>query len=439
MKIFCLFILFIFCFLIKTMAQPTNYPQIGKRCPDFCLTGPGLSSTSNNCLKDFNGKYLILYFFSTGCTASFSLLPEIKSIQEKFARDVQILPIGRNNEEVKLAYQKFNTHYGLKLSVFFDSAIFNQFLIKSVPYLIWLDKKNTVRAITSPEELNEHNLSSFIQDQPFPYRDLSADALEKQNREFDFSTPLYPDFKNYQSSAFYFSAFSKWTPDLPMMQINRGSNDAYGNTYFQAIGVPLKLLINLVYLGSAEIYPSDPHYGQFFTYPQFVVHNKQMSQSDFATGKNVFSYWLMTPHSKEWKQYLQKQFTNDVHEFLGYRLTIKKQLVDVWQLKASPRARKLLKTKGGSKITEGTLFSQHYQNIPVKRLIQVLWAYHQNEPPFIDESGIKSNIDISFDAIMSDLNDVKKALQEKGIYLVKGKKRMNVIVAEKSLLISVNW
>jgi hypothetical protein len=50
----------------------------------------------------------------------------------------------------------------------------------------------------------------------------------------------------------------------------------------------------------------------------------------------------------------------------------------------------------------------------------------------IEEAGNKDNFDLTLDADMTDINDVRRALQLQGMDLVKGQKEMKVIVIRDS-------
>jgi hypothetical protein len=104
-----------------------------------------------------------------------------------------------------------------------------------------------------------------------------------------------------------------------------------------------------------------------------------------------------------------------------------------WNLIANQRAIDMLKSKGISWTAEtGKSFAPNtgFQllNQPVMQLINALGLSFQNEPPFIDNTMISGNIDIEIAALLTDFEDVKKALRKNGLDLVKGKKKMSVIV-----------
>jgi hypothetical protein len=65
-------------------------------------------------------------------------------------------------------------------------------------------------------------------------------------------------------------------------------------------------------------------------------------------------------------------------------------------------------------------------------MLDILRAYLPDQPPFVDETGIIGNIDISMNYLMSDFDEANKALNYNGLYLVRGLKEMKVLVIRDS-------
>jgi hypothetical protein len=68
------------------------------------------------------------------------------------------------------------------------------------------------------------------------------------------------------------------------------------------------------------------------------------------------------------------------------------------------------------------------KNQPVSDIIELVWSKNQNEPLFVDETGIAGNIDLTLNCVFTDFADLKRELQKNGLMLENGKKEMNVIV-----------
>jgi hypothetical protein len=61
-------------------------------------------------------------------------------------------------------------------------------------------------------------------------------------------------------------------------------------------------------------------------------------------------------------------------------------------------------------------------------LIPLIWGFHQEQPPFLDETGISGNIDLTLDCILSNWKELKHELNRNGLDLVPGKAMMKVII-----------
>jgi len=66
-------------------------------------------------------------------------------------------------------------------------------------------------------------------------------------------------------------------------------------------------------------------------------------------------------------------------------------------------------------------------NQPVQSIVNAVWYYNQLLI-VKDETGIKVNIDITLNCLMTDFNEIIDALGKNGFGLVQGEKEMNVIV-----------
>ena len=69
-----------------------------------------------------------------------------------------------------------------------------------------------------------------------------------------------------------------------------------------------------------------------------------------------------------------------------------------------------------------------YKNIPITVFVSLLSSYCENDMPYVDETGIDYTVDISIQAMMTDMKDVTRALKKIGLNLVVKYKPMQVLV-----------
>ena len=90
--------------------------KVGDEAPDFCLPN---QDNKDTCLKDFRGKWVILYFYpkdnTSGCTR------EAKDFTEKleYFNMLNVVIIGVSSDSVK-SHRKFIEKQGLKITLLSD-------------------------------------------------------------------------------------------------------------------------------------------------------------------------------------------------------------------------------------------------------------------------------------------------------------------------------
>src|SRR6266487_544306 len=102
----------------KASGDDFNYPEIGKPCPDFTLNGILNYPKSKASLQDFKGKWLILDFWSRGCSACIASFPKLNELTKEFKDKAQIVLVGidENDKLIRKMYEKFRQKYDLSLT-----------------------------------------------------------------------------------------------------------------------------------------------------------------------------------------------------------------------------------------------------------------------------------------------------------------------------------
>jgi hypothetical protein len=120
---------------------------------------------------------------------------------------------------------------------------------------------------------------------------------------------------------------------------------------------------------------------------------------------------------------------NDLKNFFGYDVRVETRKMSYWRLVADAKWRSKLISKSDTSFVAGIARIEFIiRNRPIKNIINFLAASFQNGPPFIDETGINENIDLTIHALVTDFDEIKASLNENGLDLVKGEKEMKVIV-----------
>jgi thiol-disulfide isomerase/thioredoxin len=424
-----------FCSCVFAQENRTeDFPVVGRRCPDFVLDDLGFFPEKQVRLNDFKHKWLILDFFSTGCEICFARMPKIDRIQKKFSGKLQILMVGKKDPRIRPSFEKYRQHYQLSLSVAYDSALFSRFLVFQVPYAIWIDDQGIVRAITN--DIDSDQIPDFLSgrrmNQPLA---LNAQQEEDRGNYYDESKPLLIRHNGGEDSNFLFrSLLTGWDPGRGIHFTNYISSRSRNR--LQVTGVPLYFLYNLAFADTLQIgYPPiigdrdsvNNAYGLWKILPVLEISDSSIFRYDERTGKNLFSYSLIVPKDKGNPLFLQQVMRRDLATYFGYSVRVEKRMEPYYKITATAEGKKLLQTKGGHQYMDCSFIRFEIVNLPLANLVSMLAGYCHLDI-FCDETGINGNVDLSYDAVMTDLADVERALREKGLVLERGMKEMNVVV-----------
>lgn len=404
-----------------------GYPQLGKPCPDFILKNITHFEKTNASLDDFKGKWLILDFWSLSCITCVKTFPKINQFQKEFTDDIQFVLIATNEkkyyENTKGLYERLANKYKLDIPSTYDSGLFRQFGVTTVPHIIIIDKQGIVRAVTTSNYITHNTLLSlrngYLPDLPVK---PSAFEIEANNKRDNHDTG--------NSGFRYESVFTLWKPEnsIEMItEIDRTINEAR----YQTFATSLNKLYKLAYFGASDWGVSDSLYLQCWRNP--IVNNRDSLLFNPPSDKEevLFNYSLSVPKERASKLYMKWAMQCDLAKYFGYKVVIKKKWMPCWKLVAiNKRDSSGLISNGNAPSFTASYLGLKLINLPVMQLIKTINAHNPLEPPIIDETGIAGNIDLEIDAILTDINDIKKALINSGLDLIKSEFQTNVLVIE---------
>ncbi|NAY91423.1 redoxin domain-containing protein [Muricauda sp. JGD-17] len=416
----------------------SEYPIVGKPLPNYVLQEVKYSDQSKISFSDYRGKWMILDFFKMGCTACFESFPKVNELAKQYKESLQILLIGEDHRFVRETFEKFRKKYNLKLPMAIDSDLFEQFGVLAVPHVVYIDPDGIVRAVTS--KIDKDVVDSFLRGETPDVRILLNKHQEQNtNHSFPRDTITLISEHNIQPKNIIFkSILGKYDGKSRRVVY---SPFGKGHTH-KLIGVSLRNLYTLAFNDTLLHFPSADgkkpnYYGKSVRFPILKVNDTSMFYGDYERKENLFTYELsISPDKYESMYQMKKILQNDLNEYFGYKVSIDSLLMPYWKLIATDKARNDLKSRKTTYSWEGKgshTFSE-LTNAPVSNIVRILWAYHQTEPPFVDETNIKGNIDIRLNAIHTDLMDLRRALNENGLDIVRGQKKMKVIIIDEPSL-----
>lgn len=144
--------------LLSAQTKSVQMPTVGKTMPDFQLEVQNYSK-KNVTLSDFKGQWLILDFWNRYCGVCIKSFPKMDSLQRTFDGRLKIILSGytgskmshqgSDDKMIREIYERNRVSNHLDLTIAFDSILFDRYDIYATPYLIVVDPKGVVRAITT--------------------------------------------------------------------------------------------------------------------------------------------------------------------------------------------------------------------------------------------------------------------------------------------------
>jgi peroxiredoxin len=423
-------------------AQQKDYPEVGKPCPDFKLMDITHYHDRTASLHDFKGKWLVLDFWNRGCMGCVESFPKMNSLYKECRDKMELISVGYTGSQyykssddkiIRNLYSKLQQRLNLEIPEAFDSTMFHQFGIEGCPYIVIVNPNGIVKAITI--SVTAQDMKELISGNT-PELEPALNKWQSEDRDdlFDFKKPLLVDNNGGSDSDFLFrSLLTKFHQPIPFL-----------NTYYfvpspknnevRLAGLTVSNLYQIAYGDTVIPFPQSQTscYGEWWLKPILEVADTSV----FYRGRGeegLYCYDLIVPPAMANRLYMKEMMKQDLKNYFGYDVKVEKRIMPYWRLIATPDAEKILKTKGGKPIWEGDgLTKLGFTNQPVSNLIKALWARHQSEPPFIDETSITTNLDLTLAGFLKDVPDLKILLQKNGLDLVEGRKEMNVIVIRDS-------
>lgn len=382
-----------------------------------------------------NGKPTVLFFISTACTSSFSQLSRIDELYLSHKHDLNMLLIGIDlDDNIREHYQRYKEKYDLHLPIAFDKTVYRQYAIKAVPTVIWIDKFGFIQAITNV--FAEKYIDRIIAGEQFEFIDYSREGKERRST-FTGKKLLVSSFiRNGDTTLIQGSWLARWSIEMPtyMPSSIPPNSPLKGLEYLQVMGRDLSDLYRIAYFGRTYAWEPDDTvaYGHFHFSPRIEIKDRVNFSADYNLGLNLFCYSQILPLHKRTPSEMMKVMQRDLKNYFGYRVKIVDRKMPYLALVANDKSRKRLSVRNENTYESTvSLINVNYVNVPVSRLIHLISNNNKLtlvDRPLFDETGIKSNISISLNAIMTDLDDVKAALRRYGLDIVEKRRTMKVIV-----------
>jgi thiol-disulfide isomerase/thioredoxin len=395
------------------------YPETGKICPDFHLTGIEDYSLNHSSINGFRGKWLLLDFWERGCRSCVEALPKINEQQKKHADQLQYVLIGREDKEMRIrtVYENLKKSLNLQIPHLYDTALFHYFDIPACPTTVIIDPKGVVYGYTYG--LSNAQLDSLLSGKNFPFMKVYR-SHERRKPLLDIS-----DLRDNDERLIFRSQLNKWGYNSGLgggrrtpLHANKGK--------FETCAANLLELYMLAYFGEDGIGSSrDSLYGKVFGRPVIEFSEQEHISMD-SIENTLYCYSIVLPQDKEDRNTVMRIMQNDLKNYFGYNISIEEREMPCWKLTSSDEGKKMLLTKGDTPYYNGSIDTGFIvKNFPIR---EVLALFRAIKLPIIDETGINGNIDIHFKHTVLTEEEIKKGLKENHLLLQKSNTKMRVLI-----------
>ncbi len=422
---------------VNAHAQPDNQhnpneknvaiPKIGEPMPDVLLNGIHHYKRTGARISDFRGRWLILDYWARSCVTGIKNILEIDKLQRKFGTHIQFVLIGDNSwaafgKDLEGLYERMRRLQGLELPILYDSVMVQRWGIRMMPHVIIIDPQGIVRHITLATELTETKLQALISGEKVAFAPKSHDPLQGVQR-----------YKVTPRG--YSSKISLWNGEAQLLVPLDDYIPQFKEAGYVLRQSPLEILYKVAYAGTWYWQWHDTLYSRIYPRVALEVGADSPVRRFLKDDSVLFNYELVLPDSMSTRDKIMSMMQQDLKDVFGVEARLEMREMPVWKVIALPGAEKLLKTKGkgvGDRYYsegDGGAAGFSYQNWPLSDTFQRIARYIDHSgPPLVDATGIRGNVDITIDAMLTDMDQVKRALQKNKLDLVKSTKRMQVIV-----------
>jgi thiol-disulfide isomerase/thioredoxin len=440
--------------LIQTVNAQQNipvYPKIGEKCPDFTFTDVEDFPVGKRSISDFRGKWLILDFWSVGCSGCVASFPKMNKLQKDFSDKLQIIMIGYNArpypDVVKPSYKLYKKKDKLDFAVAYDSVNYKRFSLGSFPCLVVINPEGIIKAYTN--SIDADKLLALIKNKPanlLPYLGRTEEVKFLAKGYDRKQLLLANENRGNDSNFLYLSLLSKWSSETPY-NVVQGLNTKYVRTphpsgeqgKLEALGITLKGMFLLASLGQTAGWSTkiqNDLYGK--ASEQIIFKNKDSTSLKAQLySKQKFCYSLKVPQSQGSNEYLQKKMLMELASYFNVTAAVEKVKVKALKLVIVDEALFLkhaskdqqVKPRGEpvSKIMDSGLMMH---NATTEEMMDWI-RYYLSESGYefiINATRKDLKLDVEFNCFLKDFNQIKKAYNGFGVDLVEDTIEVDALV-----------
>lgn len=410
---------------IKTKGQTTVRPlKIGDKVPDIVIKHL-LGNRHDMRLADlYRDNVLIINFWATWCGSCIKEMPVLDSLAAANKGKLKVLLVAYEKEKTVNSF--FRRHPEINTANVLvstdDTVLINYFKHVVLPHNVWVDRNGIVKYITGGEEVTAKNIAKFIKNQSmdlFPKIDLA---------DFDIWAPFHlsDSVFIYRSifTAFIDGIVGGYTADW----VWKHPTERWLNRFFTYDSSKQQMLWNAVnrLISNQDYYDimriETPDSTRFFwpnQCPQSFAKSKYKSRLEWEHA-NAFCYELTLPTPVKDTVFFSDMLI-DLERICNVKINIENKVIPTCVLSLA-KGHAFQRPQNDS--TYINLQKNHLSahNVGILHLFDFLNEKiktdknkKSDDPPYVDETGIKTRIDldIDFGKDFPTYAEVKKIITEK--------------------------
>jgi len=407
----------------NNLAQSSRL-KIGDDVPYLTLKNLINYKTDVEKLHSFKGKFVILYFWNEGCSASIQSWPKLQGLVEKFKNDIAIILVNdsQDKDDVQRIYKEQKQFRKVDVTlptVCDDLTLLKYFPRNSVPHIIWIDRNMKLLSITREDQVNEANIVKLITQEL-----VNMPVKDGVKYRVDFSKPLYIDGNGGNGDHLkFYSVLSNYYPGI------------YGSTHIDSTGGFISnstVVTMLRYLFKS----TTNRFGAQNFFPEarvwLDVRNPEKYKHKMngrVPEENYFTYQFISREPLP-PDRIRSYMLDDIKRYFGLDCYWSKEKKMCLVLTAPDTLR--LAHKDGE--TAGGISHTHIEvnNITVQELIDNILAvtdYHHGPYPWVNETGFKGRLgNISVQCDVLNWEELNRSLRPFGLQLKLEEREVPVLV-----------
>jgi hypothetical protein len=411
-------------------------PELGKPAEDYTFTHVENFGSKKISISDFRGRWLFLDFWYAGCTANVKSMPEVKKYKDALSKEMDFLLVVQNDNfdrDIQSIFPKLQRELGTNFAVAYDSMLNYRWDIWAMPYFVLIDPTGTVRLMNDGRDLTLEKIRNVMDGK-------QIDVHMGRRYSERFRVPKYNN--ELDSGVLYRSVLTRWNNERPTglsVEMYASDPDSYPDGILQ-VAMPLAWLYEKAYGGSEE-WTVRKHNGELL-YPFAMIETSERKLFEYDTSglstNGIYNFNLKVhPLKARDRAFIYRAMQSELKNIFGFEVSIEKRKMAVWRFIAKPGAAEKLRSKDGQSDIQDSPLHLTARNIPLNQLIRLLsYGVNNRKRVFIieNETGFEGNIDIHLEALMTDFNNLKAALNKMGFDFRKEMVEMNVIVIKDPLL-----